>query len=266
MEGSLKYYSLVGTRAIPVCMPLYVLLKKDTSLYADAVLVCTDSTVTVAKKVESFLVKEFPERVSVSIISYRDFISQLSKKGIEDNALVNLTPAMNWQVAQTTTVLPPLARCVHLDYRHLYIYPLEVGIDKAKKIPIDFNLGLENYLHLNPEISIEETNIPHSLLREFNLRKDKGYRIRDSSFQYNHWLNHSLVWLQERAGFLYLLFDLTNKGLHPELSSRQTGNPSLLLYRLILSSFNPLNYHITVVVDSENKRWLQRATLDGVHV
>jgi len=140
MDNIMKYYSLVGERAIPVCMPIYFFLKKDYCKAAEVTLIHTPQTREVAERSESFLKREFDKRVRTGLVSYSDFIEHLKAESLDATAAINLTPGMAWQVAEMVLHLPADITCINMDYRYIYRYMLKDGIDSAIPVKIKKNL------------------------------------------------------------------------------------------------------------------------------
>jgi hypothetical protein len=264
MDDIICYYSLVGERGIPVCMPIYFLLKENYRKKAEVTLIHTPHTTEVADLSASFLKQEFKNRVRISLVVYDDFIRALKSNSIDEKAEINLTPGMSWQVAEVILNLPENITCINMDYRYLYRYVLKDGIDSASPVKIDRKLTLKNYSFLNPAINIVKTGKPHRFINMYGLNKKNGFTLKLKNQKYMDWINHSLVWGEEIGGFLYLLFDLTEAGLFSSLKKKKDiRNPALSLYRMILATFNTLNYGITIISDNPHMR--KRAELDGIN-
>ncbi|RMG00266.1 MAG: hypothetical protein D6726_11535 [Nitrospirae bacterium] len=259
----LHYYSLVGNRAIPVCMPLYQYLKGNPDLRADATLVCTEGSRDVAGVSEEFFRKEFGERVSVDVVSYDRFMTDLKAGAVQSDGVINLSPGMNWQVSEVVLNLPEGFQCVNLDYRYIYRYPLDTGIEDADRMEMRYDLGFENYNMLNPEVEVQRDETPHMNPAFHEISGDCHFKLKLRKYHpYISWINYSLLYVQERRGFLYLLFDITERGLHQHLKGMKRENQSLVLYRLINSTFEQVNYSVTVI--SDNRLFKERASYDGI--
>jgi hypothetical protein len=264
----IHYYSLVGKRAIPVCLPLFTILHRNAKR-AEVNLIYTGGTYNEAEECKNFIEEVFRDRVSIQIVAYKDIIDKLDKISLPTNSFWNLSPGMNWQVSEVTLKMDNNSTILLADTEYLYFYKSE-DFSLTNKLILK-NLGLENYIRLNKEVSIEQTDTPHKIARE-NLELSRGYIFKEIKILNKErvgsnilkWINKSLIAVKEHKGFLYLYIDMNDipQDILKRFQERK-NRACTFFYRIVNSVFPSENYRVIIYT---NDQWLiERAKIDNIY-
>ncbi|MEM1782595.1 MAG: hypothetical protein QW483_01795, partial [Nanopusillaceae archaeon] len=251
--SAIKYYSLVGRRAIPVVLPLIALMKQHSFKpeELEITLVVTKESKEVANKVINFLDKHYNLK-KFNLVDYDDFLQMTDTIPSEKNVFFNLTSGMNWQVSEVILKLNIDSDITFLyqDYNYLYFISPKYPFGKIVNKLLLPNLGLDNYFELDQEIMLqkkEDNKIELSFIRTYPIidtidnNVDKtvievlNHKINAYTNDLKNKINRYLVYVKEYRGYLYLYFDFSD--------FKKTDIENIYrLYRIIISIFNPLNY------------------------
>jgi len=212
-----------------------------------------------------------------------------------DEVYFNANPGMNWQIAFVSQHLPVERSFLFgSDYDRLYMWPLGQDIAGSQTHTCELvDLGLEGYNALSPELRIDAveqapsgfscTKLRHFICRGrgrrfFALTPTGEIRRQPSSLNWEELMGR-LLWLQERRGILYLLFDLRSLDFQkpdtrcilakncpvgkalPYIPKKHGLQPRNIL-RLATALFSPLSYVHTMVTNDEPTA--ERCFVEGI--
>lgn len=273
--------SCVGERPLAVIAPIVALMaeKNFDPASVTILLLHTRGTVNQTRTCTRWLEERYPG-IQTHVVEFVKNLDALRRLLVVTGTIYfNVNPGMNWQVAFITLALPAQkSYCFASDFDRLYLWPS--ASDIGGKLTETFtlhDLGLESYSALSPEISVtveeklsagRQCNALRSRICARHGRRFFGISFRASGkrtvppFVCDE-ITDRLLWVHERRGMLYLLFDLRKR----RGSCRKTGDcpayggrPRMILtydvelrdiFRLITAIFNPLNYILTVVTDHD---------------
>ncbi|MDQ7031598.1 MAG: hypothetical protein Q9M37_02630 [Desulfonauticus sp.] len=270
----LNIYAVVGERALPVILPIINLLDGENQP-SQVALIHTDKTKKIADLAQNYLKNKYTNDFLCTQITTNEFLEQLKNNQLNlQNSYFNLTPGLNWFISKVTLHLSGAETILYADNQYLYFFSAK---DFSQKNKLDLiNIGLDDYLILNPAIKIKPTK---SKKRTINLGEsynildvvDKNNKsILDERKRILNCINLTFITLKEHRGFLYLYFDLRKRSISDDLLKQlnvKNNNKQyaiLKLYRILLGVFEPLNYRLIVL--SDWKKLIDRGKYDDVYV
>ncbi len=289
--------SCVGTRPLALVSPTATLMAyRGWSPESTTITLLTKKyTSGHGKTASQWLSARFPG-LNVRIFDFDEYKPCLQKL-IEprDEVYFNTNPGMNWQIAFVSQHLPVEKTFLFgSDYDRLYLWPLGQDIAGSRTQTCELgDLGMEGYNVLSPELHIDiQDRAPSGFsctkLREricrnrerpfFALTLTGESRKRPSVLNWEEIMGR-LLWVRERRGMLYLLFDLQPLNFRssktfcsrskdcpaykaPPHIPENHGLESRNLLRLVMALFSPLSYIHTIVTNE--KALAERCFIEGI--
>jgi hypothetical protein len=267
--------SCVGQRPLAVIVPIKSLIMRkgftleDTSIR----LMYTEKTKGKAEECQKWFEEAF-QRINVKIDPFNNqdlgsFMESIEKTAKE--IYFNSDPGMNWQVAKVTMHLPRNARLMYADFQNLYIWPVDRDIKDAEKIELT-DIGFELYNRFSEKRFIKKEGVNEGIHDEirallvehnYNAHFEVEYKKQPQD-KIKEFIRDRLVWVKERYGMVYLLFDFIKRTSQKDGQNEEDQGPSNLdMYRAVTDIFDPLNFIIAIITDDFFLK--ERSRIDGVY-
>ncbi|MCX7634123.1 MAG: hypothetical protein N2Z74_00060 [Syntrophales bacterium] len=281
--------SCVGMRPLAVANPIATLVDHWGSAVREVHLLPTDQTRNHGETVARWLEKRFPSLTVRRETFHKDpsWLAAILRDA--ETVIFHADPGMNWQIAWLGMNLPPGRTLVsYADFDKLYLWPLGEDISSPQTVLDLQDVGLEDYGYLSGDrYFVVVDSVPYygacSDLRGMLCHKKGGVFFQlvpkeedGGPLLPQPLLNvvHSrLLWVRERRGMLYLLFDLRRERrfCYQEGCPYRPPPPEKKewvklehrdLFRLILALFPPLSYSLSVITDDEGTG--KRCQVEGI--
>ncbi|HON86485.1 MAG TPA: hypothetical protein PK864_10755 [Syntrophorhabdaceae bacterium] len=263
--------SCVGQRGLAVISPIYTLISsfdldpEDISI----TLFVSDETEKTGEDCREWLEDIF-SGIRVNVLPFSTENLGHIIKALTDYAetvCFHANPGMRWEIANIAMHLPLETNCVYSDFKDLYIWKMNEDTINARSTEI-LDIGLETYNRFNRINFFEYEGINNGLNENLKmLLYECGF---DSHFlAYGNdisrdedialFIKNRLVWVREKHGYIYLLFDFQ------KTADREKDNSNayyLDMYRAVTKIFDPLNFNLTIITNDYYIK--ERAAIDGV--
>ncbi|MBP8626917.1 MAG: hypothetical protein KBI10_09550 [Syntrophorhabdales bacterium] len=261
--------SCMGNRPLALISPVNSLMhyKAYNPQVLSISIFFSSKTKNYAMDCKGWLKEMFPG-IAVNLLPFENNNLSTTIESIASHATTlyfNTNPGMNWQITTLALYLPVTTTAMYADFKDLYLWPLNKDIKEAKRLELK-DIGLETYNRFSDKNFNEKEGINEGLsenLKEF-LQKEGFNRhfIVDGRLpeikDIKDFIRDRLVWVRERHGNIYLLFDFQGeKGANQQ-------NQTLSMYRAITDIFDPLNFSITIIINNTTSRFKERAKVDGI--
>jgi len=263
--------SCMGNRPLALISPVNSLMhyKAYNPQVLSISIFFSSKTKNYAMDCKAWLKEVFPG-IAVNLLPFENNNLSTTVESIANHATTlyfNTDPGMNWQITTLALYLPATTTAMYSDFKNLYLWPLDKDIEEAKSFELK-DIGLETYNRFSDKKFYEKEGINEGLsenLKEF-LQKE-GFNRHFIVYgglpeieEIKDFIKDRLVWVRERHGNIYLLFDFQ----FPMEKEADKQNQALLMYRAITDIFDPLNFSITIIINNTTSRFKERAKVDGI--
>jgi len=269
--------SCVGQRPLAVINPINTLIdrigRRDRKI--TVTLLTTDVTEAKGRECKEWFIQKYPD-IIINCMPFRqdnlnETIENITKRC--SSIYFNANPGMNWEISTLATNLPDNTRYIYADFARLFVWQSEEDISNAKSIKL-LDVGLELYNRFSDKKFQEFEGIKRGisdnlkiLLEKHGLNKSYsvyGKNIPENS-EIADFINERLVWVREKSGYIYLLFDFhleETLNINDIAETKKLNKYYLDMYRAITKIFDPINFTLTITTDSQHIK--KRAEIDGI--